>query len=326
MRLALWVGITLNVVLPGLLPAEAWAQQSANDALEWVAKIYNASQRLSYTGIFVYQQGTTTETARIARLVDPAGTRERVEVMDGSPREIIRAHGKVECYLPETRTIKIEKWAGERSLLPILPSPRNIGDFYTARRGDVERISGFDCQSIMLEPKDSLRYGHKFWADAATGMLLKAQTLTEKGEVLEQFVFTQLKIGNRFSRDELVPHYKSKPGTWRIEESAAQPADLSATGWTVGAAPPGFIKMAEMRRIFAHNNEVGHIVLSDGLSAVSVFIEQAAREPTVGPIGPSRTGAFNLFRRRLDDYFVTAVGEAPAESVRTIANGMEYKH
>jgi sigma-E factor negative regulatory protein RseB len=327
MRFAVvWVGVTLNVVLPGLLPAEAYGDQGGGDAMEWVSRIYNASQHLSYTGTFVYQEGSRTETARIARLVDPSGTRERVEVLDGSPREIIRAHGKVECYLPDSMTVKIEKWENERSLLPILPTSSNIAGFYSVRKGDAERISGFDCQSVILEPKDSMRYGHKFWADSATGMLLKAQTLSEHGDVLEQFVFTQLKIGGRISRDDLVPHYKNKPGAWRIEESAAHPADLSAIGWTVGAAPPGYVKLAEMKRMFGNNSEVGHIVLSDGLSAVSIFIEQAGGQPNVTPIGLSRAGAFNVYKRKLDDYFVTAVGEAPAESVRTIANGMEYRH
>ncbi len=326
MKLALWVGMALNVVLPSLLPLDARAQQVSGEGLDWVTRIYNASQKLSYTGTFVYQQGTTTETAHIARMVEPAGTRERVEVLDGSPREIIRANGKVECYMPESMTVRIEKWVGDRTLLPIVPTSSNIADFYTVRKGDVERVAGYDCQTVVLEPKDSLRYGHKFWADLASGMLLKAQTLSEKGDVLEQFVFTQLRIGNRFPREELVSRYKSKPGTWRVEESAAQPADLSAIGWTVGAAPPGYVKTVEMKRMFGRNNEAGHIVLSDGLSAVSIFIEQAARQPNAAPIGLSRAGAFNVFKRKLDDYFVTAVGEAPAESVRAIANGMEYRH
>jgi sigma-E factor negative regulatory protein RseB len=326
MRTAVWATMALNIVIPALLSAEAWSQQGSGDALEWFNRIYSASKRLSYTGIFVYQQGTTTETARIARLVDSGGIRERIEVMDGSPREIIQANGEVECYLPRTQTVKIERSIGDRSLLPIFPTSNNIADFYTLRKGEVERMSGFDCQTLILEPKDSLRYGHKFWADAATGMVLKAQTLSERGEVLEQFVFTQLKIGNGFPRDQLVPHYKSKARDWRIEESAAHPADLGAIGWTVGTAPPGYVKMAEMKRMLGRNNEVGQIVLSDGLSAVSIFLELAVKQPNPAPIGASRAGAFNVYKRRLEDYFVTAVGEAPAESVRVIANGMEYRH
>jgi sigma-E factor negative regulatory protein RseB len=297
---------------------------NADDALAWFNRLVVSSQRLSYTGTFVYQQGDTSETARIAHRVDAQGVRERVEVLDGSPREIIQAGGEVECFLPETMTLKIEKWAGERSLLPVLPTSANISEFYTLRKADRERISGFEAQTLVLEPRDGMRYGHKFWADSASGMILKAQTLNAQGEVIEQLMFTQLQVGGVIPPERLTPRYSRRTQDWRIEESAAHPADLGQDGWSLVGLPAGYATMVQLKRSIGHTQAVGQIVLSDGLSSVSVFIEPQAAAPNPAPFGASRAGAFSVYKRKLEPYVITAVGEAPEESVRTIAESLAF--
>ena len=56
------------------------------DPLDWLQRIYTATKKLSYSGVFIYQHGTQSETSRISRFVPPVGsTQERVEALDGSP-------------------------------------------------------------------------------------------------------------------------------------------------------------------------------------------------------------------------------------------------
>jgi sigma-E factor negative regulatory protein RseB len=69
---------------------------------------------------------------------------------------------------------------------------------------------------------------------------------------------------------------------------------------------------------------VGHIVLSDGLAAISVFIEPASSKRPVPQAGLARQGAINVYARPVGKYWVTVVGEAPAESVKYIADAVEY--
>ena len=38
-----------------------------------------------------------------------------------------------------------------------------------------------------------------------------------------------------------------------------------------------------------------------------------------------RQGAINVYMRRVGSYWVTVVGEAPAESVKYIADAVEYR-
>ena len=72
----------------------------------------------------------------------------------------------------------------------------SLTEYYEIRKGEPERIAGFDSQALVLEPKDGMRYGHKFWAESATGLLLKARMVNERHNVVEQFSFTQLIIGS----------------------------------------------------------------------------------------------------------------------------------
>jgi sigma-E factor negative regulatory protein RseB len=80
-----------------------------------------------------------------------------------------------------------------------------------------------------------------------------------------------------------------------------------------------------MKRTQGGSSEVGHVVYSDGLAAVSVFIEPIATKTTLPQPGLSRQGAINIYSRQLAGHLVTVVGEAPAESVKTLAESVAYR-
>jgi sigma-E factor negative regulatory protein RseB len=313
-------------VLPFLLPVSAALAQTDTSALQWLQRIYAATQKLSYTGVFVYQQGQQVETSRITHIVEASGPRERLETLDGTPREIIRTRDQVVCYLPASMTVKIDKQSGTRMFPAILPERlKELSENYNIRKGDVERVGGYDCQVIILEPRDRMRYGHRLWADLNTGMLLKAKTFDEKNEMLEQFSFTQLQIGGAISREQLKARFSRASRDWRVEDSGAIRANLAEAGWTIRSSPPGFRTVTELLRTLGGTSGVGHIVLSDGLAAVSVFIQPAkSKQPALQP-GLVRQGAINVYTRPVGDHWITVVGEAPPESVKYIADAVEYR-
>jgi sigma-E factor negative regulatory protein RseB len=198
--------------------------QSNPEALALLAKINQATQKLSYTGTFIYQQGNRTEVSRIARIADASGGTEKLEVLDGVPREVVRTRDGVRCYLPASQTVKVERASAQREFPAILPDRLNeLPQYYAASRGEPARVAGYDCVSVVLTPRDDLRYGYVLWADANTGMLLRARTVNEKGETIEQFTFTQLDIGP-VARDKVKPKHAAR--NWRIEDAAAVPANL----------------------------------------------------------------------------------------------------
>src|SRR3990172_10131941 len=194
----------LLIASSSLLPLSAAFAQSDPAAMQWLQRIYSATQRLSYTGTFVYHHDDQVETSRITRVVDASGPVERLEILDGMPREIIRSRGQVVCYLPSIMTVKIDKQGARHPFPLILPDQlKDLAESYTVRKAGVERVAGYDCQVIVLEPKDTLRYGQTLCADLATGMLLKAKTFNDRHKMLETFPSPQLKIGGHIDREML---------------------------------------------------------------------------------------------------------------------------
>ena len=315
----------IPLALPLLLGASVAMAQSDPDALGWLQRIYTATQKLSYTGTFVYQRGNQVETSRITRIVDAKGPRERLETLDGIPREIIRNRDEVLCYLPGTMTIKIDKQIGGMEYPSIFPGHiGELAEHYYVRNGGVERVAGLECRVLVLEPKDKLRYGHKLWADLASGMLVKAKTLNEKNVALEQFAFTELKIGGNIDRERVNSRFKARGHDWHVENAQVVESNLAQAGWTIRSAPPGFRKITEMTRTLGGTPGDGHIVFSDGLAAVSVFIEPAKSSGVHTP-GLAHQGIINVYTRQLGEHWITVLGETPAESVRLIANAVEYR-
>ncbi len=297
--------------------------QTTPEGLGWLSKIYQATEKLSYSGTFVYQHGESSETSRIVRLVDASGDLEKLEALDGTPREVLRSREGVRCYLPESRTVKIDRRSGRRSFPAMLPEQLSkVAQNYTVTLGANKRIAGYECQEVVLTPKDDLRYGYKLWADTKTGMLLKARTFDEKGRMVEQFTFTMLAIGN-VSPDSLKPRYAAQG--WRIEDTTVSPANLAESGWSVRGVLPGFQKVDEVKRSLGDAKPVGQVVYSDGLAAVSVFIEPSDGRAEPVRAGLSNMGAIHIYTREVANHVVTVVGEAPAASIRRIANAVEYR-
>jgi sigma-E factor negative regulatory protein RseB len=130
-----------------LLPVSAAYAQTDPAAMQWLQRIYSATQKLSYTGTFVYHHDNQVETSRITRVVEPSGPVEKLEILDGMPREIIRSRDQVVCYLPSTMTVKIDKQSGRQAFPIILPDRlKDLAESYVVRKGDMERVAGFESR------------------------------------------------------------------------------------------------------------------------------------------------------------------------------------
>jgi sigma-E factor negative regulatory protein RseB len=314
-------------LLTGLLIGQVALAQGQPEALSLLGRAVSASQKTSYVGTFVYQSGASVETSRIAHYVDTEGNSiERLEVLDGSPREVIRVNDDVRCYLPKEKMI-IEDRRGTRKTFPsLLPEAvAALGDFYTVRKGAPVRVAGFDTQTVMLEPKDGFRYGHMFWIESQSGLLLKARMVNERGEPIEQFAFAQLQIGPPLTRDDVQSRLAASATGWKVHAANSTQAQNADLGWTVNADVPGFRQIAGMRRSLGPDRQdMVHMVFSDGLAAISVFIEPY-RKDDGNQVGPMKHGAVNVFKRRVAGFVVTALGEVPAHSVQRMAEAVGPK-
>ena len=308
----------------GFLAFPAFAQQlPPTEGLRLLEKIAGAAQELNYSGVFVYQSGNHSETSRISHIGDGSNEFERLEVLDGSPREIIRRNDEVRCYLPESRLVIVEHRSAQRSFPALMPGCLGgLTENYVVRRGQTGRVAGVESQIVYVEPKDGFRYGHQLWIDPKTGLLLKAVMLNDKGEAIESFTFTEVRIGGK----GVVPAaQEALDSNWRVQVVRTSEARRDDGQWLFKNALPGFRRQPGIKRQLHPGGPEGtHVMFSDGLAAVSVFIEpvQGAASSESGD-GPFAIGAINVVKRRVGGYQLVVMGDVPATALRQFAEGIE---
>jgi len=307
-----------------LLAALVYAQGvRAEDAAQFLSRAASAARNLNYVGTIVFQHGGRVETSRLIHRNDGGVELEKLVNLDGPPREVIRNAGEVRCYYPDAKIVRVEPRTF-RNVFPSLSKEQqaSLAQFYEFRRAETARVAGIEAQAYVFEPRDGLRYGHKFWADPATGLLLKARIVNERGEPVEQFAFTDVAIGARIDPEMVKPTWPATPADWQVKQGGPGDAVPHDTGWVVTRVPAGFAKINEGFRVLRGKRDpVAHLVFSDGLVAVSVFVEPIAATPSV-QAGFLQQGGLNVYALRLDDHMVTVLGEAPARTVQQIANSV----
>lgn len=316
-----FAGLAAGLILLSPIPGFA---QGNNDPLSWLGRISTAGQRLNYTGTFIYQSGGGFETSRITHLIDASGEHERLEVLDGSPREVIRNNREVRCVLPDQKTVIIDRSGGQRAFPSRLPeSYASLAESYRISLGDISRVAGFDAQLVVLEPRDELRYGHEFWAEVNSGLLLKARLVDGNGRAVEQFAFTDVTIGGKIDAEALLPRFQ-KGDDWRIIDAQGIQLPESGAEWGLAVKLPGYtLKSIVKRPLGRDGGDILHMVYSDGLAAVSVFVEPVDAERFAGGLGPLSTGPINIYRRVVGDSLITVLGEVPLVALQRLGEGME---
>lgn len=320
--LAAWaLGSAGLVAAQGTAPvAPAAGERGVN---EWLMHMHEASRQRNYVGTFVVSsQAGAMSTARIWHACDAEQQVERVENLTGAPRSTLRRNDEVVTLWPEKRVARTER----RDSLGVFPdllksSGTAIADFYTARHAGSGRVAGYDADVVHIAPKDGLRYGYRIWSEKQSGLVVKLQTLGGAGEVLEQAAFSELQLDAPLKADQLAEQM-APPAGWRVEHSDVVKTDAATEGWALKAAPPGFKPMSCYRRRGSAAQGTVQWIFSDGLASVSLFIEGYDRQRHLQE-GLFAAGATQTLTRRIEDWWLTAVGEVPPQTLRTFAQNLE---
>ena len=304
----------------------ALAADTAQDARAWLERMSRAMATNNYDGRFVHIVGGYTENMRIIHRVDSGLVTERLISLDGSGRELVRNDSEVVCYLPDRRTVLVEKRTDKGSLLAAVPVySEALERHYILSSPGTYRVLGRPAQYIVVQPQDTLRYGYRLWIDRETSMPLKSQLADRDGRVLEQIVFTELSTPTEIDPALLKTSIVTDGYRWMRQETRPQRVSSAreGAGWVVVNPPQGFrLTVTRTQTISGAAAPVRHLVLSDGLVSVSVFIEpRQAGAQTETPMKAelARVGAALAYSTDVADHRVTAVGEVPAATLRAIA-------
>lgn len=280
----------------------------------------------NYIGTLRHQRDGRSESLRILHRVKGNEVAERLVPLDGSRREFIRRGPELITLLPDQGVALVERRPRAGGLFPTLPQlDDRSAELYrvTAVRG--VRQQGREARLVVLEPRDGFRYGYRIWVDTRTAMPIKTELRDERGAVLEELLFTELRLLADIPDSDFEPAVPL--ASLRLHRSAPVPVAAAVRGvgvpsWTATRLPRGFrLTQSTRQNLPGVDGPVEHLVFSDGIASVSVFI--GSRDGTVPkgtPIAAQAGGAATtFFVTRVEGRPVTVVGEVPMRTARFIA-------
>jgi len=307
------IGVALCCVLvSGIATAD-------KQPLDWLSHMGAAVQSTSYEGTVIRMKDGTVEALKVVHTIKDGVVFEKVVAQEGNGLEIIRTGNEVHCILPDRKSVLVEEWDDQSTLFSTLPSSDiSFGNEYDLAVVRTERVAGREAIMLAIRPHDGYRYGHRIWLDTETSFPLQTQLISE-GTAIEQVRFAEISLNQEIHASALEPSYSTDQFTW-LRQPSGHVGTTVETTWTSGELPAGFRAISTHEEKMAGSDEiVTHILFSDGLANVSVFIA-----PNSGDLsaGPARVGGSNSYSVEHGEFEITAIGEVPAITVEQIASSM----
>ncbi len=297
----------------------------AQSSDELVDRMVNATKNLDYEGTFVYIRGNNMDVMQILHKKDDSGEREKLLTLTGHAREIIRNNDTVTCIFPDKQEVMVERTRTQGFTSRIPEAIDLIAAYYEFSTVGEERIAGRDSWVVKIIPKDEFRYGYQLWIDKENDLLLKSEMQDDQGMSLETVMFTELRVLESIDDERFKPSIAGNEFTWHQfnqRESLDEENQDMNNLWQVTWMPDGFRQNSPGERISSNtDSSMDHMIFSDGISTVSIFIE---RLNSVNPIknGALNMGGVNVYSTIAGNYQITAIGEVPQPTVIRMADSV----
>lgn len=301
----------------------------AHDPRAWLMRIHEAASRRNYQGTLIVTSGGASSSSRVLHFIDGEHQFERVDWLDGEARSQLRHDDVVHTVWPRAKVALVEQ-RDARAIFPALLSggERRVLEWYELRPLGTDRVAGLEADVVMLKARDGLRFSQRLWADRRSGLLLRADVVAGSGQVLESVAFSELSIGVRPQPELVLATLRQLQG-YRVIRSQMLPARLSAEGWQFVSLPAGFREVhCERRSLDPTAPQASPVVLqtifSDGLTHVSLFIEpfDSKRHQVEAS---SVVGATSTITARRAEYWITAMGDVPPDTLKRLVSALERR-
>jgi sigma-E factor negative regulatory protein RseB len=286
---------------------------------EWLNRMGVAVQSTSYEGTVIRITDGSAEALKVVHTVKDGVVMEKVVAQEGDGLEIIRNGNEVHCILPDRKSVLVEEWNDQSTLFSTLPSSDiRFGSEYDVAIVREDRVAGREAILLAIRPHDGFRYGHRIWLDIETGFPLQTQLISD-GEAIEQVKFADISLNQEIHASALQSSISTEDFTWLRQPSGHATTDVE-TDWSCDELPAGFRAVSTHEEKMQGSDEiVTHIMFSDGLANVSVFIAANSGELVSGA---DQVGGSNSYSIESGDFEITAIGEVPAMTVEQIATTM----
>jgi sigma-E factor negative regulatory protein RseB len=283
-----------------------------------------AIENLNYEGTFVHILEGKVDTMYLVHRVENGKVSERLTSLDGPGREIIRNDEETTCIFADQKAVLVERREDGGPLRSAIPQYSDqIGQHYEYVMLRPVIKMNREALVFAIRPRDRYRFGYKLWMDKATGMPLKSQMIDFDGKVREQLLFVSISIPDHIPESRLKPTIDADEFTWHVQDEKRRAEERGrSSSWLAANMPAGFqMTESKVTVLAGSDSPVEHLVYSDGVASVSVFVEPAGPDSDELS-GDSTIGGANAYSTRIKGYDVTAVGEVPSDTVRMIARSV----
>jgi sigma-E factor negative regulatory protein RseB len=301
------------------------------EARQWLLRMNRAATQHSYQGTLVVTVGGTMSSSRVSHFCEGKQSYERVDVLDGQPRSVLRHNDQVLTLWPAAKLARLEQREAIQPFPALLTgSEDELFERYDMLSEGPARVAGHAAAVFLLRPRDAWRFAQRLWADQGTGLLLRADVLAADGRVLETSAFSDLVIGAKTRPGSVHSALKQLDG-WRVLKSTPQRTALEAEGWDLKSPVAGFRQASCVKRRLdpaadderQASAEVVQAIFTDGLTPVSLFIEPY-RADRHRP-GGAMVGATHTWMQAAGPHWITVVGDVPMATLKQFAAALERR-
>ena len=304
-----------------MVTASVFAGDTKLNAQQILMQMRKAMSTLNYQGTVIFSKVGSIEPMKYFHASQNGVEQEYLLSLNSPMREIIRNSNEVIFLFKETHQLVVKSRNFEQSFLIDMPNDlQELESVYRFDKTGEEIVAMKPSYMITIQPKDEFRYVIKLWIDKQDFLPLMLAVYDLSGKLLEKVMFTEIEIKN------FVPF--RDVANLPVKSSQQLNLPLTQASFVVNKLPQGF------REIFfaltpLHDNTkqpVEHLLLSDGFTSVSVYMENKnTNTEDIVPVGPQSIGATNSFSRTIHNSQITVMGEVPEQTVKLIAEGIELR-
>lgn len=316
----------MNTVVAALVfftfAGSAWADQ--RNLWQLLVSSREQAQTLSYSGILVSHSGGYSQSSRLFHQKAEGGEFELLEHLDGQSARWVRINQETQCVLPEKKQILSEKHTAATALLPNFSSEKaleDLNDVYTIKAMPLKRVAGREALVVQLQPKDKYRYEYRFYVDKQRHFLLRSETLSDRGVLLEQVGFSEISFDvGALPKVDLLG---SESG-WQVKSTELRPLSNAEIPYVLPSVLEGFRQINGVCRSKSKDRQLHQFVYSDGLSTVSVFVRKKdeIQNNSTSLLG---YGAMMSKSEVQGGHLVTVLGEVPEKTLNLFLKSVQWK-
>lgn len=286
--------------------------------LDWLKSMNSAHKSLNFTMPLVHLEPSSVQTYLYEHGVSNNKEVVYMAALSGPLRHKYRVDNKVTYLEPENKpyTINSSKIVGASPAL-FVDKIEHIEESYSMTMVEKGRIAGRITQLIRLKAKDENRFNYILWLDLETSLLLRYDLFDLNNNLLEQVQAVGLHLNNLPS-DNITQLAAIKSDEVRTVTAIQQEK------WQFSWLPQGFsVQASDSHKVDKALNAVEYLMLSDGLSQVSVYIAPASSIDV--PAKLITNSGIAMANQRHGQYDVTVVGRIPYDTALKIAHSIEFK-